>query len=187
VALSGAALASSVHVRFAPLLGMVMLVTLGSSWDAIFRNRRHLLALPAMVFALGLVFVGGAVAWLRADFSLQTRVPPDRYPAAAVERLKGRRGNLAVYFDWGEYALYHLFPNVLVSIDGRYETVYPREVVRANWDLTRGVPGSEGFLDTYPADFALYPRDSGAARALAADERWILWHQDESSALFRRK
>jgi hypothetical protein len=187
LALGGAALASSIHVRFAPLLGMVILVTLGSSWDAIFQKRRHHLALPAMVFALGLVFVGGAVAWLRRDLSLRMRVPPDRYPVAAVSRLKDQSGNLAVYFDWGEYALYHLYPSVLVSIDGRYETVYPREVVRANWDLTGGTPGSERFLDTYRADFALYPRESGAARVLAADERWILWHQDEFSALFRRK
>jgi hypothetical protein len=186
-ALAGAALTALLHVRFAPLLGMVMVVTLGSSWDAVFQKRRHHLALPAMVLTLGLVFVGGAVAWLRRDLSLQMRVPHDRYPVAAVERLKTESGNLAVFFNWGEYALYHLYPDVLVSVDGRYETVYPMDVVRANWEFTRGAPGSEGFLDLYPADFALYPRDSGAARMLATDADWSLWHQDELSALFRRK
>lgn len=186
VALGGAALASLLHVRFAPLLGMVIVVTLGSSWDVIFAKRRHHLTLPAMVLALGLVVVGCAVSWLRRDLSLRMRVPSDRYPVVAVERLKGERGNLAVFFNWGEYALYHLYPDVLVSVDGRYETVYPAEVVRANWELTRGAPGSLTFLETYAAHFALYPRNTGASRSLATDARWSLWYEDESSVLFRR-
>jgi hypothetical protein len=118
------------------------------------------------------------------------RVPADRYPVAAVERMKNERGNLAVFFNWGEYALYHLYHpdrGVLVSIDGRYETVYPKDVVRANWDFTRGVTGSERFLDTYPADFALYPRNTGGARWLGGATDWELWHQDEFSVLYRRK
>jgi hypothetical protein len=190
VALGGAALASLLHVRFAPLLGMVIVVTLGGSWEATFQKRRHALAVGAMVLALSLVATGGAVAWLRRDLSLQMRVPADRYPVAAVERLKDERGNLAVFFNWGEYALYHLYHphrGVLVSIDGRYETVYPEEVVRANWDFTRGVPGSERFLDTYPADFALYPRNTGSARWFGGATDWELWHQDEFSVLYRRK
>jgi len=187
VLLGGAALASVLHVRFAPLLGMVIVVTLGSSWEAVFQRKRHALALGAMVLALSLVAIGGAVAWLRRDFSLQMRVPADRYPVAAVSRLKGESGNLAVFFNWGEYALYHLYPGLLVSIDGRYETVYPDDVVRANWDFTRGVPGNEGFLDTYPADFALYPRGTGAARWLATSSSFGLVHEDDSFVLYRRK
>jgi len=187
LALAGAALASVLHVRFAPLLGMVIVVTLGGAWEAVFQKRRHALALGAMVLALGLVAIGGAVAWLRRDLSLQMRVPADRYPVAAVERLKQERGNLAVFFNWGEYALYHLYKGVGVSIDGRYETVYPEEVVRANWDFTRGVPGSERFLDVYPADFALYPRDTGAARWLAGASNWDLLQEDGFFVLYRRE
>ena len=187
VLLGSAALASLLHVRFAPLLGMVIVVTLGGSWEAVFQKRRHALAVGAMVLALGLIALGGAIAWLRRDFSLQMRVPADRYPVAAVERLKDESGNLAVFFNWGEYALYHLYPSVLVSIDGRYETVYPEEIVRANWDFTGGAPGSERFLDTYPADFALYPRDTAAARWLTGASNWELSHQDGFFVLYRRE
>jgi hypothetical protein len=183
----GAALASVLHVRFAPLLGMVIVVTLGGSWEAVFQKRRHAFAVAAMVLTLGLVGTGGAVAWLRRDLSLRMSVPLDRYPVAAVERLKSESGNLAVFFNWGEFALYHLYPGILVSIDGRYETVYPEEVVRANWDFTRGAPGSERFLDTYPADFALYPRDTGAARWLAGASSWDLLLEDDLFLLFRRE
>jgi hypothetical protein len=164
-----------------------MVVTLARAWEGVFSKRRHGFAVPAMVLALSLVGLGGAVAWFHRDVSFQMRVLPDRYPVAAVTRLQNESGNLAVYFNWGEYALFHLHPRVLVSIDGRYETVYPDEVVRANWDFTRGRPGSERFLDSFRADFALYPRDSGAARLLAAAPDWNLWHEDELSVLYRRK
>ncbi len=187
VLLGGAALATLLHVRFAPFLGMVIVVTLGGSWEDVFRRRRHALALGAMVLALGLIATGGAVSWLRRDLSLQMRVPADRYPVAAVSLLTGEKGKLAVFFNWGEYALYHLYPAVLVSLDGRYETVYPDDIVRANWDFTRGVPGSEKFLDTYAADFALYPRDTGAARWLATASSWALVHEDGFSVLYRRE
>ena len=187
VLIGGAALASLLHVRFAPLLGMVIVVTLGGSWEAVFQKRRHAFAVAAMVLTLGLVATGGAIAFLRRDLSFRMSVPLDRYPVAAVERLKSESGNLAVFFNWGELALYHLYPGVLVSIDGRYETVYPEEVVRANWDFTRGAPGSERFLHTYPADFALYPRDTGAARWLAGASNWDLLLEDDLFLLYRRE
>ncbi len=186
-ALAGAALASLLHVRFAPLLGMVIVVTCGGSWEEVFRKKRQAIALGVMVLTLSLAALGGAVGFFRRDLSLQMRIPDDRYPVAAMKRLESESGNLAVFFNWGEYALYHLYPEVLVSIDGRYETVYPEELVRANWDFTRGAPGSEAFLDTYLADFALYPRDTGAARWLARASSWRLWEEDDLFVLYRRK
>jgi hypothetical protein len=187
VALLGAALATVLHVRFAPLLGMVIVVTLGPSWETLFSRRRHGLALAAMVLALGLAGIGGAVSWRRRDLSFRMRVPGDRYPVTAVDLLEEEKGNLAVFFNWGEYALYRLHPQVLVSIDGRYETVYPEEIVRSNWAFTRGAAGSEAFLDRYPADFALYPRDAGATRWLEGSPNWELVKKDELFALFRRR
>ncbi len=166
---------------------MVIVVTCGGSWEDIFRSKRHGIALGVMVLTLSLSAVGGAVGFFRRDLSLQMKIPEDRYPVAAVGRLEAERGNLAVFFNWGEYALYLLYPGVLVSIDGRYETVYPEEVVRANWDFTRGAPGSAAFLDTYPADFALYPRETGAARWLAGASSWSLWEEDDLFVLYRRK
>src|SRR5262249_27057667 len=46
------------------------------------------------------------------------------YPARAVALIResGVDANLAIDFDWGEYALYHLSPAVKVSVDGRRET-----------------------------------------------------------------
>jgi hypothetical protein len=48
------------------------------------------------------------------------------FPARAIALLKqsGVHANMAVPFDWGEYVIWHLGPNVKVSMDGRRETVY---------------------------------------------------------------
>jgi hypothetical protein len=43
------------------------------------------------------------------------------FPVKAVALLKQSNvaGNMAVHFDWGEYVLWHLGPQIKVSIDGR--------------------------------------------------------------------
>jgi hypothetical protein len=115
------------------------------------------------------------------------KVPSDRYPKQAVQLLKeGEGGNLAVFFNWGEYALYHLYPDYRVSVDGRYETVYPNQVVETNWNFTWGVDGSERLLELYPADFALYPQSSGAAQWLSSAPGWQPIYLDALAVLYRR-
>jgi hypothetical protein len=186
--LLGALAAALLHVRFAPFLGMAMVLALPRPLESIFEKRRSVLALGATVLALGLALVGAASSFVHRDFALAVRVPSDRFPVEAVERLKREpAGNVAVFFNWGEYVLYHLYPDHLVSIDGRYETVYPEPVVRENLDFTRGAPGSEAFLDAYGAGYALYPRESGAARLLAEAAGWTLFDGSALFVLYRRK
>jgi hypothetical protein len=188
VALAGAAAASLLHIRFAPLLGIAILITLSPSLAASFERKRPALALATMVLAQGSFLVGLYASWVRFDPTFIVRTPNDRYPAAAIDRLRREPpGNLAVFFNWGEFALYHLYPRHRVSIDGRYETVYPEEVVRANWDFTRGSEGSERFLDDYPADYALYPKASGALRLLESLPDWEFLEGDNFFALYRRR
>jgi hypothetical protein len=44
--------------------------------------------------------------------------------AVAFARANHLRGRVLTFFDWGEYAIWHLWPDIQVSIDGRRETVY---------------------------------------------------------------
>lgn len=59
------------------------------------------------------------------------------YPIDAIQYLKENQlsGNLLVYFNWGEYALWNLYPYFRVAIDGRYETVYPHAVCQEYFDF----------------------------------------------------
>jgi hypothetical protein len=51
--------------------------------------------------------------------------------AVAFARTNHLRGRMLTFFDWGEYAIWHLSPAVQVSIDGRRETVYsPSQIDR---------------------------------------------------------
>lgn len=53
------------------------------------------------------------------------------YPESAVKYLKDETGggNLLVGFNAGSYAIWTLYPKFLVSMDGRYEEVYPQSTV----------------------------------------------------------
>jgi hypothetical protein len=195
IVLGATLVASWMHLRFTPFLGLAMVVALPRAVESLFEKGQaafpkrwvpSLAPLAATVLLVALFLTGAAVAWRHRDLGLRMTVPPDRYPVAAVRVLERSKisGRLAVYFNWGEYALYHLHPRIRVSIDGRYETVYPDDVVRANWDFTRDLPGAETLLDRYPADFALYPTNSGAARRLDDSAAWERVHWDDASVLY---
>lgn len=53
------------------------------------------------------------------------------YPVKALEWLKVNRagGNLLVDFNRGSFALWNLYPQFKISLDGRYEEVYPESTV----------------------------------------------------------
>lgn len=49
---------------------------------------------------------------------------PER-EAVAFLRSNRLHGKLLTWFDYGEYAIWHLAPKLRVSLDGRRETAYP--------------------------------------------------------------
>jgi len=81
------------------------------------------------------------------------------YPVAAVRALHetGASLNLAVPLDWGEYVLWFLAPQVKVSLDGRFATVFPEQVVADNFDFFTGAPTWRRLLEQYPTDGVLLP------------------------------
>jgi hypothetical protein len=80
-------------------------------------------ALAAMTIA-GVLLIGGGAAVARNITCVRTGA--DQPEPELVDLVKRNRmtGRLAVWFDWGEYAIWHFAPALKVSIDGRRETVY---------------------------------------------------------------
>jgi hypothetical protein len=103
-----------------------------------------------------------------------------QYPVAAVEFIKqhGLHGNLLVFFDWGEQCLWEL-PDSRVSIDGRLDTCYPREVIAAQLKFYNAEPFDPAALDLNQADFALLPSDMASADQLAQRDGWQTVYHDE--------
>lgn len=196
VVLGGTLVASFLHVRFAPFMAFAMVVSLPRLLtDSFARGYSYfphrwvpsLVPLMSTVLLLSLTCVGVIVGWNQRDLILRMRVPDDRYPVSAVRRLEetGAVGRLAVFFNWGEYALYHLYPDMRVSIDGRYETVYPGDVTALNWAFSGD--GSSRLLELYPADYALYPTGGRADEWLEASPEWQLLHRDDTAALYAKR
>ncbi|HUP35907.1 MAG TPA: hypothetical protein VNC82_10755 [Candidatus Limnocylindria bacterium] len=110
------------------------------------------------------------------------------YPARVIELIKasGVRGHLAIHFDWGEYAIYHLGPAVKVSVDGRRETAYPHGVYIENQNFMRGLGDWDALLKNHDTHLALVKAGSPAFNLMKLNPGWRLIHEDPLAGLFGR-
>ncbi|MBM4301448.1 MAG: hypothetical protein FJ121_07930 [Deltaproteobacteria bacterium] len=111
------------------------------------------------------------------------------YPVGAIAYIEQRQlsGKLLVNFDWGEYCLWRLYPQCLVAIDGRYETVYPESVHKEYFDFLMGRKEWRNFLEHYPPDLILIDLRSRVYGLLSGDPEWRQVYADPGCALFRRR
>ena len=109
------------------------------------------------------------------------------YPVAALEWLWSHRpgGKLLVGFNQGSYALWRLYPRFLVSLDGRYEEVYPQTTVRSVEEaLDPSSPFHEESLRAVLPDFILVrTRYDQVDPDRGFGEGWQLIFQDEQYAI----
>lgn len=178
-------------IRHLPLFGAAAPVVAADSLAALSRRRggasgsaRRLRFAPLLVVVTaGLVAL--AVPWLRGP-----RIEAGRqlFPARAVGLLRdsGVSGNLAIHFDWGEYAIWHLAPGIRVSMDGRRETVYSEEIYQANIQFIFGVGDWDRLLDEHPTDLVLVPRELPVYNLMLLEPGWSSIYEDAVAALFAR-
>ena len=130
-----------------------------------------------------------AIVMLAASSLFSRRLPAAmRYPDGAVAFMRSHklRGNILNYFAWGQYLIWHESPDSKIFIDGRYDLVYPPEVVREYLDFYAVRPDAAFVLDHYPPDYVLLPSDCAAARFLSARRDWQLIYRDSTAVLFAR-
>jgi len=119
------------------------------------------------------------------------RIAPERaiaYPVRAVEWLErsGVQGNMATYFDWGEYAIWHLYPDIRVGMDGRRETVYSEEAYQEYLAFQRGTPGWRAVVDNPETDLVLFSKIWPAYQLVDLDPGWDLLYEDVIGGVFVR-
>jgi hypothetical protein len=114
-----------------------------------------------------------ATGTLHKEHAWTMEVPRRQYPVSAIQFIHDHelRGNLLVFFDWGEMCLWEL-PDSRVSLDGRLDTCYPRDVIAAHWKLYNDVTGDEKALNLDQADFALLPANLAGALAMVKNHNW---------------
>jgi hypothetical protein len=187
-------------VRNTPLFALAALAFIpGHLADVLGRYQHHferltgLLAIPTFRRVLAGVLAGllpalaVATVTLHKDHPLTMEVPRGQYPVAAVQFLQQHavRGNLLTFFDWGEMCLWEL-PDSKVSMDGRLDTCYSRELIRAHWQLYNDEPVDAAVLDLQRADVALLPAHLLGSVALVKKHGWQLVYLDDLAVVLVR-
>ena len=136
-------------------------------------------------------------------------LPVDRnfYPVDAIEFMAERQlqGKLVVSFNWAQYAIAALAPDVQVAFDGRFRTCYPQEIVDMHFDFLLGEnngkrsrsPGSgpidpTRILSYRSPDLLLMDRSYEQSVAVMEAEgkkqrpEWVLLYRDEVADVWGR-
>ena len=147
--------------------------------------RSGALVLTAFIgaIALHLVILALSPSSYRLDYT--------NFPIGAIEWLRGRtmQGRLLVDFNTGSFALWRLYPNMKISVDGRYEECYPNETVRDSAlafrpDLEIGRAALERLDPTH----ILLPNTHGVADPERIfGERWRVIYRDPQSVVLNQE
>lgn len=139
------------------------------------------------VLNLYLFIIQDPFAWKLPDTSLPLEIKTYLcYPEAAVNLIKkqGLAGKILTRFDWGEYLIWKLYPQDLVGMDGRYETVYPPEVQKTYFEFYYGDPQWRQFLRDYPPDLILLDKSMAVVDLIRKEPGWQEIFSDSRSVLF---
>jgi hypothetical protein len=141
-----------------------------------------------VVCAVAVCVIAVAVPTIAVN-AASVRIDPRHVPeAAAVEflRARARPARVLVWFDWGQYAIWHLPSGMQVSIDGRRETVYSAALHDRHLRFYFDLPGGAALPDELKADYVWLPRRLPATRELREGHDWTLAYEGEQSQIFER-
>ena len=110
------------------------------------------------------------------------------YPVGAAAYLKevDFRGNLMTPFVVGAFITWELYPDVKVSMDGRYEVAYPHGSFAENHAFYWAEIGWEETLRKYPTDLVLAPITLPISEAMSRAEGWTRVYRDDVHEIYAR-
>jgi hypothetical protein len=161
--------------RIGPLFTVATVILLSHQWPRDHETLRRERATPGRNEILRTAFeLCGIAAFIVITWTsgmmprcISLKNGPD-YRAA--EALRGTRGRLVTFFDYGGYALWHFGPGLKVSLDGRRETLYSMRVLHEQYAIANGTPEGLQALERIRPDYVWLPtRSSATARWLRAN------------------
>jgi len=153
-------------------------------WNLLSLNHQKLVSFTAKsIVFINIIVIG---VFIGINNPLIISVTNTDYPTKAVEfiKLNNIKGNLLVPFNWGSYALWKLYPQCKVSIDGRYEETYPDSVYKEVTDFAFYNKDWDKVLKKYHNDIILMPLDSETYKELKKLKEWKVIYQDKCSTVF---
>jgi hypothetical protein len=125
--------------------------------------------------------------WFLPGAYLQPLTPVGEDPVreADILSLAGAKGNLATPFGWGSYLAWRLFPNLKISMDGRYETAFPESTFALNNAFYDKSGDWRELLRDYKVDYVILDLQNERLRPedLAPIGYELVWRQENRSAL----
>lgn len=186
-------------VRNTIFFGILALPTIVTHISSIFDNlqrkgsseQKHLDSPLSLTIASGAICIFALFfIWQAVPKRFGITIGSDPLPVNEVEHLKAInfKGNLWTPLHWGAYSLFHLYPNVKVSLDGRWTTAYPLKVMEDNMKFAyRGDKNVwENILDQYSADAALVEYDNPVIQEMKHSMTWRFVLLGEAGGLLIR-
>jgi len=169
------------------LSGIIFVRAMGGLFEGTSDIRSRLSSVSTLlivVIAVGMT--GVSRGWnIAQQTGANIRVNSNRYPVESLRVLKNNQWGkkMAVSFNWGEYAIWHLFPDYLVSVDGRYETVYDPSYVEKILKASAEGNAKEYLANVSP-DVIWIESDRPLSLALENDLAWKLIYKDDVASIF---
>ncbi|MGO8699674.1 MAG: hypothetical protein ACLQVY_18395 [Limisphaerales bacterium] len=175
--------------RHGPFFGVAVLAFAGPYLEASLARPaarwkiRPLLALGILYGAIALIII---TRFLPAA-SWQPLAPVGEDPVREVDILSraAATGNVATPFAWGSYVAWRLYPNVKISMDGRYEAAFPESTFALNNDFFDHHGDWFRLARDYKVDYVILDLQHESLRPeeLAANGYVLIWKQENVSAL----
>ncbi|EKE02823.1 MAG: hypothetical protein ACD_20C00328G0016 [uncultured bacterium] len=117
-------------------------------------------------------------------------VQPNIYPVGSFEFIKQNNlsGNLATTYNWGSYALWKLYPQCKVLIDGRSEEVYPQNIIDITAVFSEKLNHNwVDVINKLHADIIVLPKRAYYPMDFLALPDWQIVYEDAISVLLLPK
>ena len=137
------------------------------------------------ILRMAAVAVAGAVAIgaiAHRSSCIEIRTAPEPGATAFAEQLNGR---MLTFFDWGQYAIWHLAPAIQVSMDGRRETVYSEEMTALHGRIYINAPDAVQQVEALRPDWIWFP-ESWAVVSRLENAGWSVVFRGPSSVILGR-
>ena len=184
------------HTPFFAISAAPYLVCQLSTWNIEIKAQYSKLRLLKASQTILIIFIGllASFQFIQSVYRYRASnfriiVDPDEYPIGAVRFIAHNhiKGDVLLPFTWGEYAIWKLFPECKVSIDGRFRTVYPEAVIQDHFIEDHDSKRWRALLNKYPADILLMRQIPFFQRLISKNNNWIYVYSDRTAIVFLRK
>jgi hypothetical protein len=133
-----------------------------------------------------LIAVFALVKWVSLARNQNER-EAEQFPQAAIAFLQasGPSQRLFVYYDWGGYVIWKLYPESRVFVDGRAD-LYGDDLLRQFKTAVQLRNGWRQVLDGWRVEVLLLPQSCALAQALVLDSTWHTAFRDSQAILLIR-